>query len=474
MKVPLKPPQAIELFDGLMKTDDGRKRFSKILTAGLEPAPRGKYRHWDVLRHLPPPNGLSPEDWWLGVKLARRPLYREIPLRDTRGAPFRYALVDAAISMLHEIDKQASGAIKGSDQVTDPQTRDRYLFKSLVEEAITSSQLEGAATTRDVAKDMLQKGRAPTNRSEQMIHNNYQAMQFIRSVRNGVLTPSIVFELHRIITEGTLADPEAAGRFRRDDEPIQVVDEVGRVLHVPPRAEELARRLETLCHFANERDGKAFLHPAVRAILIHFGLAYDHPFVDGNGRTARALFYWTMSRQGYWLCEFISISRIIKKAASRYTRAFLYTETDDNDVTYFILNQLDVTLRAIDALHHYLARKAEELRNTRQMIQNSQVLNAMLNHRQLAVVNHALKNPGFVYVIESHRRSHSTSYQTARTDLLNLADRGLLERGKKGKAFVFVAPRDLERRLGKLGGGRAGKQSSLRLFDTPSRGRRST
>ena len=163
--------------------------------------------------------------------------------------------------MLHEIDPQASGAIKGTDQVTDPQTRDTYLIKSLFEEAITSSQLEGASTTRDVAKEMLQRGLSPRDRSEQMIYNNYQAMEFIRRLGPVALTPKIVFELHRILTERTLDDATAAGRLRRPDEIIHVTDEVGRTLHVPPVAKELPDRVAAMCEFANGTNGKPFLHP---------------------------------------------------------------------------------------------------------------------------------------------------------------------------------------------------------------------
>jgi Fic family protein len=417
-----------------------------ILEAG-DPTPNGKYRHWDVLRHLTPPGGLTADEWWLAIKVARRQLYRQLPLKDKNGAPFKYAVVDAALRMLQFIDQQASGAVKGSDLVTDPQTRDTYIIKSLVEEAITSSQLEGASTTREVAKDMLQRGRQPRDRSEQMIYNNYQAMLFIRTIAKTPLTPKIVFELHKILTDNTLDDPSAAGRLRKDDEDIQVVDQFGGVLHVPPGANELDERLKGLCRFANDRSREPFIHPVVRAILLHFGLAYDHPFVDGNGRTARALFYWAMAAQGYWLCESISISRIIKKGPSKYARAFLYTETDEDDATYFILNQLRVTIRAIKELHEYIERKALEIRETRLLVQQSTYINAVLNHRQLALVNHAMKNPRFLYTIESHRRSHNVSYQTARTDLLTLAELGLVDRGKSGKAFVFFAPPDLRERL---------------------------
>lgn len=59
---------------------------------------------------------------------------------------------------------------------------------------------------------------------------------------------------------------------------------------------------------------------------MHFMLSYDHPFVDGNGRTARILFYWSMLSQDYWLAEFLPISRLLKMAPSQYARSFIYTE----------------------------------------------------------------------------------------------------------------------------------------------------
>jgi len=96
--------------------------------------------------------------------------------------------------------------------------------------------------------------------------------------------------------------------------------------------------------------------------------AYDHPFEDGNGRTARALFYWSMLRHGYRLTEFLSISSLLNRAPGRYGRAFLYTETDGLDAAYFVLNQLRIILRAIDELHAYLARKVREVRETERLL----------------------------------------------------------------------------------------------------------
>jgi Fic family protein len=427
------------------------QRVQAVLARRLGPAVDGKYRHWDILRHLEPPPDLSAEEWWLALKMARADLSQELPLHDRQRAPFTISVPPVMHRMLHEIDRDAAGRIRAAGAVSDTRTGEYYLLSSLIEEPIASSQLEGAATTRRVAKEMLRLGRAPETRGERMILNNHRAMEFVRGIRDEPLTPELIFAIHRIVTEGTLDDPSAAGRLRRAELPnddIDVVDNVGNVLHRPPNAEELEERMAALCEFANATE--PFVHPVVRAMLLHLWLAYDHPFVDGNGRTARALFYWYTASRGYWLLEYVSISTILKRAPGKYARAFLYTETDENDATYFILNQLRVLRQAIDRLHGYLDRKIREARETERLLRRSGALSDRLNHRQLALVNHALRNPGFEYTIQSHRGSHNVSYQTARTDLLGLADAELLDQTKVGRNFVFRSAPDLRERLKRI------------------------
>jgi Fic family protein len=437
MKVPMSPPP----LEVLLERIDLAGKAVQLLD--MSPVPNGRYYHWDELRHREPPAGMTHEEWWTGVKLARNRLMKPVPLRDRIGVPFRYWLPDPVLRLLHEVDREASGRIQMAEEVTNPATRDRYIINSLIEESITSSQLEGASTTTEVAKDMIRSGRKPTDRSEQMILNNYQAMRFVQENVGTPLSPSMLYTLHRIVTAEALDDPAGAGRLRREEDRIVIEDERGNVLHVPPAAGELGQRIEVLCNFANDRPDDAFIHPVVRAIILHFWIGYDHPFVDGNGRTARALFYWSMLSQGYWLTEYISISRILKKAPGQYGRSFLHTETDANDLTYFILYQLSVIRRAIDELQEYLSRKIAEVRQVDALLRQS----VNLNHRQLALLSHALKHPGTRYTIQSHQRSHNVAYQTARTDLLDLADRNLLDQRKRGRTFYFSAPVNLAERL---------------------------
>lgn len=442
MKLPLSPPSANQVLQ-----DVSPEKIALLFDT--PPTQDGRYLHWDELRHRPPPDGLTPEHWWAGVKMARRGMLKSLPLLDKHRRPIQFAMPDPVLKALHEIDRHAAGEIAMERQVVSGEDRDRYLVSSLIEEAITSSQLEGASTTREAARDMLRSGRKPRDRSERMVLNNYHVMEQIRRLKGEPFTPKRILELHSIVTDGTLDQPDAAGRFRRSDEKVSVMDPTHTVvLHEPPPADTLPERLEQLCAFANgENPPDTFVHPVVRAILVHFMLGYDHPFVDGNGRTARALFYWSVARSGYWLMEYLSISRLLLKAPAQYARAYLHTETDDNDATYFILHHLDIVQKAIEALHEYLDRKIREQQSAENLLRRTPYLADRLNHRQIALLSHAMRHAGHGYTVKSHKRSHRVTTQTSRTDLLKLAELGLLEQRKRGRAFVFYAPTDLPDRI---------------------------
>ena len=441
----MKRPAAPAPFRTLLERHSDR--LPALVAHGVRPTVGGRYLHWDALRRRDPPTGLTRAEWWTGVKLSRVGLSRRLPLRDVRGRPFSFMLPDGVQEALHRIDSRAHGRIGTGDEVVNRETRDRFIIDSLIREAITSSQLEGAATTRAAATRMLRTGRSPRTRGERMILNNYRAMQAVREMKDRPLTAAAVLALHATVTRDTLGAPDAAGRLQLpDDARVKVVDARSeQVLHVPPPAETLPARMDAMVRFAEEGLGDgSFLHPVVQAIVLHFWLAYDHPFEDGNGRTARALFYWSMLRRGYWMVEFMSISRFLKDAPAQYARAFLHTETDGNDLTYFIVHQIDVILRALDALDEYVRTKTEQVRQVERMLRRS----SNLNHRQLALLAHALRHPGAEYTTRSHRTSHAVAYATARADLFRLAELEWLERRRVGRRDnVFRAPPDLAARI---------------------------
>ena len=245
MKVSAPPPDRDELLDRAIKAE----RIVPLLSRGLGRAMTDDYLPWDKLRFKTPPDDLTVEEWWFITRMARKSVQRELrQLIDLRGVPFNYTLPDSVLESVDRINRNASGSITISEQVTNPATRDRYVVSSLIEEAITSSQLEGAATSRRVAKEMIRAGREPVDRSERMILNNYRAMQRITELRNDDLTPDLILEIHRIVTEGTLDNPTAAGRIQdRDEERVAVWGEGDQLLHRPPPVAELPARMERLC-----------------------------------------------------------------------------------------------------------------------------------------------------------------------------------------------------------------------------------
>ncbi|MFJ1600706.1 Fic family protein [Streptomyces sp. NPDC088261] len=444
MKRPMPPPEPDELIRWMFRATTPEKLSLILENPGAGPA--DEYFPWDKIRHKTPPDGLNHKEWWAGIKFIRRQMSRSLPLTDVKGEPFTFALPDKILKALEQITRDASGKITISEEVTNPGTRDRYLVNSLIEEAINSSQLEGASTTRRVAKEMLRAGRAPRSRDERMIVNNYQAMRMIGEIRDRPLTPELICEIHRIVTDGTLDNPSASGRFQLpNEERVSVYTDDGVLLHSPPPAELLPERVARLCRFANgELDGGGYVPPVLRAMTIHFMIGYDHPFEDGNGRTARALFYWSMLNQGYWLTEFVVISQILKNAPVDYARSYLHSEDDENDLTYFHLYQLQVLRRSIENLHKYLAEKTREVKALQKKISRAA---EAFNHRQIALLDYALKNPGASVTAQSHMSSHNVAYETARQDLIGLESRELFLKRRAGRSFTWTPVSDLDVRL---------------------------
>ncbi|MEI9988750.1 MAG: Fic family protein [Rhizomicrobium sp.] len=445
MKIPATPP---DFQATLAKIGKDPKKAPLLFSSQIDGVSVGPYEHWEKVRFKPAPEPLAPDEAWVVMKMKRLVARRPLPFSDTKSQKFFYTQIGDFQRALHEIDSNARGLVGMPGAAATSENRDVYLQKSLLEEPFSSSVLEGAATTREVARKMIEEGRKPKTVGERMVLNNYRAMSFIREHRHEGLTPARVLELHRILTLDTLEKPEKVGVFRTAADDVRVVESLsGETLHMPPPAGELPARLQALCDFANESDmGKAgFLHPVIRAIVLHFMLAYDHPFWDGNGRCARALFYWCVLKHGYWLLEYVSISAVIMRAPTKYGMAFLYSETDEGDLTYFIDHQLGVIEQSLADLQKYLVEKTKELGDLGKALGR---LESQLNRRQLGIVQLALKSASARFEIQQHADSHHVSYLTARADLESLAKRRLLRKTKEGVKSVFLVPPDLRERLG--------------------------
>jgi Fic family protein len=377
-----------------------------------------EYYHWHVIKRLNYPKGVNPLDIWNIVKLRRRITPTRIKFGDYS---FNWNINNRLQEMLHFLDMHVGGTLESPAKIPS-EDKGRYLISSLMEEAIASSQIEGAVTTRKKAKEMLRQNKRPANKSEQMIVNNYATIQRILEIKAEPLNTGNLLELHRLMTKDTMAKSSEEGAFRTDDD-IDVVDTAtGEVVHHPPDQKDLDVLLKDLYSFFNDEDNGTFVHPLIKACILHFMLGFIHPFTDGNGRTARALFYWYLLKKGYWLTEYLSISRLILKAKAQYARAFQYTEIDEHDLTYFILFNLRVMKLSFDDLRAYIQRKNDE---------NKELSDFMgvdgISYRQSVILEWFYKEPTLLLTVKETQTRLAVSNGSARNDLGELQAKGYLQ-----------------------------------------------
>ena len=375
------------------------------------------YEYWDTIKYKKCPQNCSSEKLWLYVKASR--IRSLVPVWNKYGIIL--SVTNQMLRMCHEFDMNFGG-FWGTSSVISGDHKERYLNSSLMEEAIFSSQMEGAATTRQVAKDMLRKKMTPKDKSQQMIANNYQTIRFIVENKHVPLTPELVLHIHQLMTDNTLDNPLDAGRLRENDEVVVEDGITHEVVHQPPSHKELPTFLKELCRYFNEVNARVFVHPIIRGIIIHFMVAYMHPFVDGNGRTARALFYWYMLKQGYWLTEYLSISRVIAATKKSYEKAYQYVEADYNDLGYFIAYNLKVLDQSFKQLQNYIKKKQEE-----KVLANTFLQLGDINERQAQIIRMFMENPKEVVTVKDLQNKFMVTPTTAKSDIVGLLKRGLLD-----------------------------------------------
>ncbi len=374
------------------------------------------YEYWDKVKYKPLPEGCTSQMLWAQVKASR--IKGLISVWEKYG--INLCITSKMLRMCHEFDMKFGSFLEAENNAQSPEKK-YYLSSSLMEEAIYSSKMEGASTTRVVAKEMLRKKKSPQNKAQQMIANNYATIQYIVEHKDETLTKESLLYIHRLMTEKTLDNPNDAGRFRTNDK-VVVADMVeGDIVYTPPTYKDIPEFVDTVCDFFNNDNPRTFIHPIIKGIIIHFMLAYMHPFVDGNGRTASALFYWYMLKENYKLTEYMSISRVISKSKASYEKSFRYTENDENDMGYFVAYNLRALEISFQQLRDYIQRKQREKRAA-----SSFMIACNINYRQAMILQRLKEEPGTIFTVKELQEQFSVSSMTARKDLTDLVQQGYL------------------------------------------------
>lgn len=356
--------------------------------------------------------------FWPALQKTRREHSILLPLSDQAGQPFWFVLNSA-------IEKQCNrvAELARRDVVFSGAEFDKLFEDAVIDEAIYSSMIEGAFTTREAAIGFIRKQKLPMNKSEQMVKNNYDALTYVLEHIEDTITEKTIVSIAQIVTRNA-AEEQVEG-YRQGS--VFVTGREG-VVYTPPKAADVPSMMEALVSFIQESE----LHPILKACIAHFYFVYIHPFADGNGRTARALSYMMLLQAGYDFFRYFSISGLVSKERGKYYRAMLNVEESDSDMTYFIDCYSEMLSRTVGEMeahltHHVLAeQKLKELTASEE-----------LNDRQLKGAKWLLEGSSASVTVEVWKKKYKVVTETARRDLLALCERGVLQREMVGRKAVF-------------------------------------
>jgi Fic family protein len=358
---------------------------------------------------------------WPELTQARRAKSKDLPLFDSTGKPFWFVLTDDIISQANEIVKLAQQEIVFSSPEFE-----KLHYEAVIDEAVYSSIIEGAFTTKQDAKEFIENIREPKNKSEQMVKNNYDALTYVLENIDSPITQKTIFEIFRLVTKNTLEYAVPFDRYRNEN--VMVRKQNGEIVHTAPDYKQVPEMMDLLIHFIGNDD----MAPVLKACIVHFYFVYVHPFVDGNGRTARALSYMLLLQSGYDFFRYFSISSIIADERTKYYNAIKDVEDDAGDMTYFINYYTGMLSRAIHLISERVLRKAS-IESIIQKIEESDLNNKRLPEGAEWILTSAKKSVS----VEAWKKKFNVSTETARQDLLKLAELDVVEKRMDGKKLLF-------------------------------------
>ncbi len=377
----------------------------------------GRYLHWDDLQEMDC-GSTSREALWTFMKVLRAGTALVLELSDTR---FEYNLTGESRSILHELDASLAKGLMPA--AIGERRRPMYATGSIMEESIASARISGHPCDPKETKRMLRNRERPADMQQQAAVNEYEALLYVRNRLDEPLDMDLLREVNATIMRSLRSD--VTKWFEEEDIvtlqcPRSQMDHTG-----------VESALEDLFVFVNEADRST--HPMVKAVILHFALCYLHPFPDGNGRTARAMFYWCALREGYDFMDYLAVSKAVEETYDGYIGSFLRSETDGNDITYFIDYSLRSIRRSMDIFTEYLDRRIKEQDES---LKDVRVYGFNTRQGELLAELKASAYPLSVYDLSAKYR---TSEQNIRRDLLRLADCGFVSIcGREGHRTTYA------------------------------------
>lgn len=297
---------------------------------------------------------------------------------------------------------------------------------AVIDEAFFSSVIEGVYSTRQHAHELINSGKTPKDKNEQMILNNYAALRFALAHLDGPINEAVVLEIGRLLTENTLESGTKPG-YR--DDMVYVKNGQQEIIYTPPKAEFVRPMMQELLHYIADPE----VHPIIKACVAHIAFVTIHPFFDGNGRTARALSYMILLQAGYDFLRQFPISGVLSQERAKYYKAIRASQDPENgyDFTYFLEYYAGMIERGTQGIHDRVTgrRKVDHLRDK---------LSGMADgNRLVRGVTWLIDEEIQTITAEKWKSKFKVSFETARQDLLRLTKIGFLQKRTVGRKHYF-------------------------------------
>lgn len=198
------------------------------------------------------------------------------------------------------------------------------------------------------------------------------------------VTEALLTRLHKL-TVAKILPEETAGVYRKTQVVIKS-SQTGEVVFRPPAAIVVPGQIDDLLAFINGSESQD-IHPVLQSGIVHYEFVRIHPFVDGNGRVARALSTLMLFKEGYDIRKFFSLEEYFDSDAGRYYESLQSVENNGGDLT----NWLEYFT---EGLSIELNKVKERVENVSADIKIKEKLGGkplMLTERQMKIVEYVQK-----------------------------------------------------------------------------------
>jgi len=365
------------------------------------------------------PISVDIEEFWPEELAYRQERATNLPLHSFDGKQYMFNMTEKFVASADRI-----AALARDDEET--RTLQMVTDDSMIEEAFYSSAIEGAYSTRERARAVIASKKYPEDKNEQMIYNNYYALQFALANLDEPFTHELIQQICEILTGGVIS--EDGPRDYRDDI-VYVMSATGETAYTAPDPKFVKPMMEELLAYLNE----PMIHPVEKAVITHIYFVIVHPFFDGNGRTARALTYMVLLKSAYDFFRYAPISGILASQRGKYYKAIRAAQDRANgyDLTYFAEYYADLLAQTLDEVHNNLnaAKALTRITSVPELATNSRLIRGA----------QWLMDEGITIVTAGQwKEQFGVSFETARSDLMALESVGFVRKEIRGRKMYFV------------------------------------